>query len=132
MTKNKHLKRPNQFNQWFTPRREGRGRWLYLWPEKLVSGPIHINFNSLFRFFCTFESGLLKSRSGSVFQIVHTACPRSLDPFYTVTYYLDWVKTSWTYSIIRPWNRNQVILIINLNIMKNSIRTFFHSLLQMI
>ena len=28
-------------------------------------------------------------------------CPRSLlyDPFYTVHYYTQWIKTSWTYSI---------------------------------
>ena len=29
-----------------------------------------------------------------------TVCPRSSDPFYTVTYYMKWVTTSWTYSII--------------------------------
>ena len=28
---------------------------------------------------------------------IRTACPRSLDPFYTVTYYIKWVKTSWQY-----------------------------------
>ena len=27
-------------------------------------------------------------------------CPRSSDPFYVVTYYIRWVTTSWTYSII--------------------------------
>ena len=26
-------------------------------------------------------------------------CSRSSDPFYIVTYYIDWVTTSWTYSI---------------------------------
>ena len=26
-----------------------------------------------------------------------TECPRSLDPFYVVAYYINWVKTSWTY-----------------------------------
>ena len=26
----------------------------------------------------------------------HTACPKSIDPFYTVTYFLKWVTTSWT------------------------------------
>ena len=25
-----------------------------------------------------------------------TVCPRSSDPFYTVTYYIEWVTTSWT------------------------------------
>ena len=28
-----------------------------------------------------------------------TVCPRSLEPFYIVTYYMNWVKTSWTYSM---------------------------------
>ena len=34
-------------------------------------------------------------------------CPRSSDPFYVVTYYLKWVTTSWTYSIltILEWTR---------------------------
>ena len=27
-----------------------------------------------------------------------TVCPRSLNPFYNVHYYIKWVKTSWTYS----------------------------------
>ena len=26
-------------------------------------------------------------------------CPRSSDPFYIVTYYMNWVTTSWTHSI---------------------------------
>ena len=28
-----------------------------------------------------------------------TVCTRYLDPFYVVTYYMKWAKTSWTYSI---------------------------------
>ena len=28
----------------------------------------------------------------------HTVCPRSSDPFYVVTYYIELVTTSWTYS----------------------------------
>ena len=43
-------------------------------------------------------------------------CPRSLDPFYIVSYYIDWDKTTWTYnnslfcftmtaqSMIEHWN----------------------------
>ena len=27
-----------------------------------------------------------------------TMCPRCLDPFYKVSYYTKWAKTSWTYS----------------------------------
>ena len=29
-----------------------------------------------------------------------TICPRNSDQFYVVTYYLKWVTTSWTYSMI--------------------------------
>ena len=28
-----------------------------------------------------------------------TVCPRSYGPFYIVTYYIEWVTTSWTYSM---------------------------------
>ena len=31
-------------------------------------------------------------------EIQHTVCPRSLDPFYTVSYYMNWAKASWTNS----------------------------------
>ena len=29
--------------------------------------------------------------------ITYAVCPRSLVPFYIVTYYIKWLKTSWTY-----------------------------------
>ena len=29
-----------------------------------------------------------------------TVYPRSPDPFYTVAYIINWVKTSWTYSTV--------------------------------
>ena len=29
---------------------------------------------------------------------IHTVCPGSSDPFYIVTYNVNWVTTSWTYS----------------------------------
>ena len=28
-----------------------------------------------------------------------TVCPRSLDPFYEVTYYIKWFETAWTYGV---------------------------------
>ena len=31
---------------------------------------------------------------------IDTVCPRSSDPFYIVTYYINWVPTSWIYSIL--------------------------------
>ena len=33
-------------------------------------------------------------------QQTFTVCPGSSDPFYIVTYYMKWVTTSWTHSII--------------------------------
>ena len=30
----------------------------------------------------------------------YTVCPGSSDPFYVLTYYIKWVTTSWTYSIL--------------------------------
>ena len=32
---------------------------------------------------------------------IYTVCSKSLDPFYIVTYYIKWVKTSWTYSMTK-------------------------------
>ena len=29
-----------------------------------------------------------------------TVCPGSSDPFYIVSYYIKWVTTSWTYSMV--------------------------------
>ena len=31
---------------------------------------------------------------------VSTVCPRSSDPFHIVSYYINWVTSSWTYSIM--------------------------------
>ena len=33
-----------------------------------------------------------------MFILNHPVCPRSIEPFYIVTYYIKWVKTSWTNS----------------------------------
>ena len=33
-----------------------------------------------------------------MFYIYYTVCPEISDPFYTVSYYIKWVTTSWTYS----------------------------------
>ena len=30
---------------------------------------------------------------------IYTVCPRSSGPFYVVTYYIEWVTTSWTDSM---------------------------------
>ena len=37
--------------------------------------------------------------------IAPTVCPRSSNPFYLVSYYMKWVITAWTYSIV--WNLPQ-------------------------
>ena len=31
-------------------------------------------------------------------EIKPTTCPRSIDPFYTVTYHIEWETTSWTFG----------------------------------
>ena len=51
---------------------------------------------------------VLVSLSGLLFLLIHqyvdtmviTVCPGSSDPFYVVSYYIKWVTTSWTYSIL--------------------------------
>ena len=35
----------------------------------------------------------------------YTVCPISLHPIYKVTYYVKWVKNSWTYDIILNWTK---------------------------
>ena len=43
----------------------------------------------------------LRDDIGNTIQnIKHTVCPRSLDPFYILSYYIKWVTTSWTHSMI--------------------------------
>ena len=42
--------------------------------------------------------------TGDIFITIHiinlyTVCPGSSDPFYIVTYYINWVTTSWTHGI---------------------------------
>ena len=37
---------------------------------------------------------------GDIYIQYHTVYPRSLDQFYMVSYYIKWVKTSWTFSIL--------------------------------
>ena len=39
------------------------------------------------------------------FSHYNTACPRSPDPFYLVSYNINWVKTFWTYSRYRLVNK---------------------------
>ena len=40
--------------------------------------------------------------------MVLTICPRSSDPFYIVRYYIQWVTTSWTQSILLDGNANHL------------------------
>ena len=37
-----------------------------------------------------------------------TVCPGSSDPFYVVTYYIQWITTSWTYSMYVYEKKNTV------------------------
>ena len=48
-----------------------------------------------------------------IFLLLCTVRPRSLGPFYAVTYYIKWVNTSWTYSIMfKPEAHNCVSITI--------------------
>ena len=45
--------------------------------------------------------GIRKSKNVKVEENAEfTLCPRSLDPFYSVSYFIKRVKTSWTYSTV--------------------------------
>ena len=39
---------------------------------------------------------IFTSTKTKVVKVQSTLCPRSLDPFYIVSYYIKWVTTSWT------------------------------------
>ena len=43
----------------------------------------------------------------SKFRRLHTVCPKSLNPFYIVTCYIEWFKTSRTYSTTSPWSNHR-------------------------
>ena len=46
-----------------------------------------------------FASGKEAARhKGSTYLSIYTVCPRSSDPFYRVSYYINWVTTSWSHS----------------------------------
>ena len=63
---------------------------------------------SLFAFFLQFSlTSLLKSKYNIILCCLDTVCPRSSYSFYIVSYYTNWVNTSWTYSII-IWSFFQV------------------------
>ena len=44
------------------------------------------------------EYGYEIKTQGIVF--THTACPGSLDPYYIISFYIDWVKNSWAYGTL--------------------------------
>ena len=43
---------------------------------------------------------LLRNLPPKIVGVYSTVCPRSSDSFYIVTYYINWVPTSWTSSIV--------------------------------
>ena len=45
-----------------------------------------------------------QSTSWEDYRVFHTKCPSSIDPSYIVSYYIIWVTTSWTYSILPQIN----------------------------
>ena len=50
-----------------------------------------VELNSIWQTFYNLSYILLRTE--------YTLCPESSDPFYIVSYYINWVTTSWTYSI---------------------------------
>ena len=50
----------------------------------------------------------------------HTIGPRSSDPFYLVTYYINWVTLSWTYNICEIISETGWKKVSNLYIMRYS------------
>ena len=61
--------------------------------------------NNLYLFPCTTCSSRCLRRVPPTEWTMHfgapTVCPRSLNPFYVVSKYIKWVKTSWTYTGMR-------------------------------
>ena len=43
---------------------------------------------------------LRKCARSPLYSGVYAICPRSSDPIYIVSYYIKWVTTSWTHSIV--------------------------------
>ena len=41
---------------------------------------------------------VMRSMAAAGHGSLYTQCPRNLDPFQKVNYYIKWTKTSWTYS----------------------------------
>ena len=79
---------------------------------RVPSNSTELRFNNRRAFITLFLNILeLSNMSGAVLRIstegltsykllLHTVCPRSLDPFHILSYYIKWAKTSCTYSII--------------------------------
>ena len=49
---------------------------------------------------------------------VNTVCPRSGAPFYTVTYYIKWDKTLWTYCTVYILYKYQIFILYSLVLYK--------------
>ena len=55
-----------------------------------------------------FEDALYINKCLNYIGIIPTVCPRISDPFYTVTYRITWVTTSWTYSSLRAHRKKAI------------------------
>ena len=75
---------------------------------------------------------------GNIPLYLSTMCPRSSDPFYIVIYYIIWVTTSWTYSMITA-NMDGAFVYLCLSLIINNVdldnwicaKVFFIELLNM-
>ena len=70
--------------------------FLFSGNPNIIKGKLNL-LKSLCPFFFTLLS--TPSLETIVAGIYITICPGSRDPFYTVSYYIKWVTTSWTHSI---------------------------------
>ena len=68
---------------------------MYKFESQQLPGTVWINAHNLFDAAAGF-GGFKQSGEQH-----GTACPRSSDPFYKVSYCMKWVTTSWTYSTLK-------------------------------
>ena len=65
-------------------------------PKNLLNLLGHKMSSTFYRYATLYEKP--PSKVNMYFSQLYTACPRILDPIYILTFYISWVKTSWTDS----------------------------------
>ena len=102
-------------HSWYT-RMAGFGRREIELMQALCIYDIYIEYYSVALYY------QIHSKSHAWDLLFYTVCPRSLDPFHKVSYYIKWVKTSWTYCVntvdIFTWATNMNITTITLKFIR--------------